>query len=180
MKEFFSNIWKYLIPLVIGFVIGILINIPACQKQPESKIEYIPVHDTIKVYKDSIVYKTKPVNVYLVDTFYVKVSGDTVKLDSLPVTEYQYKDTIKTDSTSTEIMVNFHGFNAGIDSIGLVHNYFNTKETIVLPPKRIGLVWFVGVYGGYGLHGNMGQGTFGHGPEVGIGVGLGLGGIINK
>ena len=178
-KEFFkTEIWKYLIPLATGFVIGILINLPSCRKQPESKIEYIPVHDTVTITKDSIVYKTKPVNVYLTDTFYVKESGDTVILDSLPITEYQYKDTIKTDSTSAEIMVNFHGFNAGIDSIGLIYNYYNKKETIVLPPKKIGLTWTVGVGVGFGGHANINGGTFGYGPEVGIYGVIGIGGII--
>lgn len=175
---FFRNCWKYLTPLIVGIVVGLLINLPKCSGTPESKIEYIPVHDTIKIYKDSIVYKTKPVNIYHIDTFYVKESGDTIKLDSIPITEYQYKDTVKTDSTSTEIMVNFHGFNAGIDSINLVHNYFNTKETIVIPPKKIGLTWTVGVGVGFGGHMNINSGTFGYGPEVGIYGVVGLGGII--
>ena len=177
MKEFLKNSWKYVIPLVVGFVIGILINIPSCNKV-DPEVKYIPVHDTITIKKDSIVYKTKPVEVHFRDTFYIKESGDTVKLDSIPITQYKYQDTISTDSTSTEIMINFHGFDAGIDSINLVHNYFNKQEVVVKEPKKVGLVWFVGFYGGYGGHGNINTGTFGHGPEFGVGAGIGIGGKI--
>lgn len=178
MKDFFKKeIWKYLVSLIVGLGIGILINIPSCSKQPETIVEYIPVYDTITITKDSIVYKTKPVNVYLIDTFYVKESGDTVKLDSIPITEYQYKDTIKTDTTSTEIMVNFHGFNAGIDSINLVHNYFE-KQTTIIKEKKVGWVWFLGVSGGYGVIYNVNSNTFGHGPNLSVSCGIGIGGTI--
>lgn len=179
MKDFFKEAWKYLVPLIIGIVIGILTHLPSCDKQPKVKIEYIPVHDTIEIPKDSIIYKTKPVNVYLVDTFYVKASGDTVKLDSLPITEYQYKDTIKTDTTSTEIMVNYHGFNAGIDSISLIHNYFE-KQTTIIKEKKIGIVWYIGIGAGFG--GQLGIKNnvvdFNYGPQVGIHGGIGIGGRI--
>ena len=178
-KEFFkTEIWKYLTPLIIGFIVGILINIPSCKKV-DPEIKYIPVHDTVTIKKDSIIYKTKPVEVYFRDTFYIKESGDTVKLDSIPITQYKYQDTISTDSTSTEIMINFHGFDAEIDSINLVHNYFNKQEIIVKEPKKVGLVWFVGFYGGYGGHGNINaEPHFDHGPEIGVGAGIGIGGII--
>ena len=177
MKDFLKQSWKYIIPLVIGFIIGIIINIPACNK-PETKIEYIPVHDTITLTHDSIIYKIKPVKEYVIDTFYVKESGDTIQLDSLPITEYRYQDTIKTDSASTEITVNYHGFNAGIDNINLVHNYYQKQTTIVKEPKKIGIVWFVGAYVGYGIHGSINTGTFGHGPEIGVGAGIGIGEMI--
>jgi len=36
----FKKIWKYILILFIGFGIGILVNIPACNK-PGSNIEYI-------------------------------------------------------------------------------------------------------------------------------------------
>ena len=180
MKNFLKNIWKYILPLVIGLIMGVCINIPSCQKQPEPKIEYVEKHDTIRVIKDSIVYKTKPVNVYFHDTMYVKESGDTVKLDSLPITEYVYQDTINTDSTSTEIKINYHGFDAGIDDINLVHNYFEKQTTIVKEPKKVGLVWYIGI--GVGVGGQLGIKNnvvdFNYGPQVGIHGGIGIGGRI--
>lgn len=172
-----KKVLKTLSFFLLGIIMGVLINIPSCNKQ-QPNIKYIPIHDTITITKDSIVYKTKPVNFYFHDTLYVKESGDTVKLDSLPITEYVYQDTIKTDSTSTEIKINYHGFDAGIDNINLIHNYFEKQTTIVKEPKKVGLVWFVGAYAGYGIHGSMNTGTFGHGPEVGIGAGIGIGGKI--
>lgn len=179
MKQFLKDIWKYIIPLVIGVILGILINLPSCQKQPETIIEYKEVHDTVTIDSIRIQWKTKPVNVYLVDTFYIKESGDTVKLDSLPITEYQYKDTVKTDTTSTEITVNYHGFNAGIDSINLTHNYFE-KQTTIIKEKKIGLVWYIGIDAGFG--GQLGIKNnvvnFNYGPQVGIHGGIGIGGII--
>ena len=178
MNEIIKKYYKYILVLLAGFIIGIMINLPSCSQQPESKIIEVPVHDTITIKKDSIVYKTKPVEVYIIDTFYIDKTGDTIQVLDMPITKSIYKDTIKSDSTSTEIEVNFHGFNAGIDSISLVHNYYNQKEIIIQQPKKIGLVWFVGAGVGYGIHGSINTGTFGHGPEIGITAGIGIGGII--
>ena len=175
MKQFLNDLWKYIIPLIIGIIIGILINIPSCSKQPEPKIEYKEVHDTITIDSVRIQWKTKPVEVYLIDTFYVKESGETVKLDSFPIEKKVYKDTVINDSTSTEIQVNFHGFNADIDSIWLKHNYFEKETTIVKEPKKIGLVWAIGVGVGFGGNKNINGGTFGYGPQIGIYGIIGLG-----
>lgn len=171
-----KDVWKYIVPLLIGIVIGILINIPSCQKHPEPKIIYKEVHDTVTIDSVRIKWKTKLVEVYRIDTFYVKESGDTVKLDSIPITEYQYKDTIKTDSTSTEMVIYYSGFNASLDSIWLKHNYFEKETTIVKEPKKVGLVWAVGVGVGFGGHANINSGTFGYGPQIGIYGIVGLGG----
>jgi hypothetical protein len=90
--------------------------------------------------------------------------GDTVKVPDIPITKKVYEDTISTDSTSTEIKIQYSGFNASIDEIWLRHNYYNSKEIIVKEPKKVGLVWYVGLGVGYGVHGSMNTGTFGHGP----------------
>lgn len=177
MKQFLKDIWKYIIPLVIGIILGILINLPSCQKQPETIIEYKEVHDTVIIDSIRIQWKTKPVNVYLIDTFYVKESGDTIKLDSLPVTEYQYKDTIKTDTTSTEMVIYYSGFNASLDSIWLKHNYFE-KQTTIIKEKKIGLVWYIGIDAGFGGHIDIPAKQIGWGPQFGIHVGVGIGGKI--
>lgn len=177
MKEFLKKYWRYILMCIIGFIVGILINIPSCNP-PEPEIKYIPVHDTITIKKDSIICKTKPVNVYFHDTIYINKSGDTIKLDDLPITEYKYQDTVKTDSTSTEIMINYHGFDAGIDSISLIHNYFSKQETIVKEPKRVGLVWAIGPSLGYSVTVNPMNGQMNHGFSAGVTLTLGIGGII--
>ena len=139
---------------------------------------YKEKHDTVTIIKDSIVYKTKIKNVYYTDTFYVKESGDTVKLDSLPITEKIYEDTIKTDSTSTEIKIEYSGFNAEINNIWLRHNYFEKEVTIVQPPKKVGWVWFIGVGPGIGVHLDIPTKTLGWGPTLVLTGGVGIGGTI--
>lgn len=173
-----KNIWKYIIALIVGFGLGILINIPSCQKQPDSEIQYIEKHDTVTITKDSIVYKTKIKEVHYIDSFYVKESGDTVKLDSIPMECKLYEDTIKTDSTSTEIKIEYSGFNAEIENIWLNHNYFEKQETIVRPPKKVGWVWFIGVAGGVSGHVDIPTKTVGWGPSAGFVAGVGIGGTI--
>ena len=177
MKEFLNKSWKYILSFILGFAIGILINIPSCHKI-EPEIKYIPVHDTITIAKDSIIYKTKPVNVYFHDTLYVKESGDTVKLDSLPITEYKYQDTIKTDSTSTEVAIYYSGFNASLDSIWLKHNYFEKQTTIFKERKKIGLTWAIGPSIGYSIVINPTNGTINHGISGGVTLIVGIGGMI--
>lgn len=178
MKDFLKNSWKYILPLIIGVIMGVMINIPSCQKQPEPKIEYIEKHDTVTVEKERIVEKTKIKYIDRIDTFYVKESGDTVLVPDLPIEHKVYEDTIKNDSTSTEIKIEYSGFNAKVDGVYVHHNYFEKQTTIVKEPKKVGIVWFVGAYAGYGVHGSINTGTFGHGPEIGIGIGLGLGNRI--
>ena len=177
MSTGYKNILKYISSVIIGIIIGILINIPSCQKESGSEVIYKEVHDTVTIDSVRIQWKTKPVEVYLIDTFYVKESGDTVKLDSLPIEKKVYKDTIINDSTSTEIQVNFHGFDAGIDSIWLRHNYFEKETTIVKQPKKVGLVWAIGLGAGFGGHASINGETFGYGPQIGI---YGVVGIGNR
>jgi len=55
----------------------------------------------------------------------------------IPITYKEYNDTIKTDSTSTEIQINYHGFNSDIDNIKLKHNYYNKKETLIQQSKKV-------------------------------------------
>jgi len=112
------------------------------------------------------------------DTFYIKESGDTVKLDSIPMECKLYEDTIKTDSTSTEIKIEYSGFNAEINNIWLKHNYFNQKEIVVKEPKKVGWVWFVGIGPGIDVHVDIPTKTVGWGPALVLSGGVGIGGTI--
>ena len=172
-----KDIWKYIIPLVIGFVIGILINIPSCKKV-EPQVIKVPVHDTITIDSIQIKWKERPVEVLRIDTFYTTKDGDTIKTPEIPIIKKVYEDTISTDSTSTEIKIQYSGFNASIDEIQLRHNYYNTKEIIVKEPKRVGLVWAIGPSLGYSATINPANGQFNHGISGGLTITLGIGGII--
>lgn len=178
MKEFLKQVWKYLLPLIIGLIIGIAINIPSCNKQPDVIVEYVEKHDTITVTKDRIVEKTKIKYVDRIDTFYVTKAGDTIQIPDLPITKKIYEDTIKTDSTSTEIKINYSGYNAEIDNVWLKHNYYNQKEVIIKEPKRVGFVWCVGPSGGYSITVNPYNGQLNHGFSAGLTVTIGIGGTI--
>lgn len=169
-----KDVWKYIIPFIVGIVLGILINVPSCQKVSEPEIIYKEVRDTITIEKERIKWKTKPVEVLKIDTFYIDKTGDTIDLKDLPIEKKTYKDTIKTDSTSTEIQINYSGFNSNIDSIWLKHTYLQKETTIIKQPKKVGFGWYVGVGAGFGGHANVNTGTFGYGPEISLQVGIGL------
>lgn len=176
----YLNKHKY---FIASFIINIILYIclmSNCRgSEPTTKVEYIPVHDTVTVTQERIVEKTKVKYIDRIDTFYV-YNGDTIYVQDLPIEHKEYKDTISTDSTSTEINIKYSGFNANIEEVGLKHNYYEKKETVVLPPKKVTVVWFVGFSAGYGGHGNVNNGTFGHGPEAGIHAGIGIGGPIKR
>lgn len=107
-----------------------MINVPNCSSTSKPQIIKVPVRDTILVDSIQIKEKTKIVYKTAVDTFYIKEKGDTVYLNDLPVEHKTYKDTIKTDSTSTEINIDYHGFSSGIDRVSLIHNYYNTTHIV--------------------------------------------------
>lgn len=180
MKEVFSNIYKYLIAICIGIVIGILINIPSCRNQ-ESKIEYIPIHDTITVEKERIVTHTKIVNtkdtvvkvLCVVDTV-----TDSVYVN-LPIENKQYSDTIKNDSSEVIIDIKYHGVYSSIDAVYLDYNYLKERETIIQKPKKFGLDVTVGPYIGYGVSLDKNC-KLNSGAQIGIGISLGISYRITK
>ena len=118
------------------------------------KTKYKSVFDTIvKIqYKDTVLY-------------------DTVRI---PIEHNQSEFSIKKDSLTINETIWHSGFHSTIDSIKLDYNlnYEITKPK----PKKIGLVWNIGLYAGYGINFNNGQYYFS--PEVGVGASIGFGGII--
>jgi hypothetical protein len=130
MNEFLKKIWKPICIFLVGIFIGLMINVPSCNPTQEPQIIKVPVHDTITIDSIQIKWKEKPVEVLRIDTFYTTKEGDTIDLNDLPIEYKTYKDTIKTDSTSTEININYHGFSSGIDRISLIHNYYNTTQIV--------------------------------------------------
>jgi len=176
-----SDFWKYLIAVLVGLVIGLLINIPSCSNEPtEPKIEYIEKHDTVTITKDRIVPKTKTDYILLVDTFFVTVK-DTVYLVDLPVQYQTYKDTIVNDSSSTELDIKYHGFHAGIDSVNVITNYYNTKEYIQEKKKKVYWTWCLGPYAGFGGNVNVtSDKQIGAGFSAGLCFSIGIGGPLNS
>ena len=166
---------------VLNWIFGILLLVSLIfngysfyQIRHQAAPEVIYLHDTVTIHTDSIITRTK-----------WKTKWDTI-------TEIQYKDTIiydtieipiehkvsefqlKKDSFELKQKIYHSGFHSTIDSIKLDYNW--NYEITKPKPKKIGLVWCVGPYIGYGINFNNGQYYFS--PEVGVGVSIGIGGTI--
>lgn len=171
-----------IISILVNIILGILLFYSYNQKEPEQKVvvEYINKTDTVNVEKERIVEKTKIKSVSVKDTFYVQLSdtiNDTLYV-TVPIEHKHYSDTIKNDSSEANLDVFYHGAFADLDSISLKYNYYNTKETIIKEPKKIGIVWSVGPCVGFGGVGNLSNGSIGYGPFVGVSGSIGIGGFI--
>ena len=132
------------------------------------------MHDTVTITKDCVITKTKYKTVF--DTIVEIQYKDTVLYDTiyLPIEHNQSEFSIKKDSLTINETIWHSGFHSTIDSIKLDYNW--NYEIPKQKPKKIGIVWNIGPYIGYGLNFNKGQYYFS--PEVGVGVSIGIGGII--
>ena len=136
--------------------------------------EAIYLHDTVTIRTDSIITKTKWKTVF--DTITEIQYKDTVLYDTvyLPIEHHQSEFSIKKDSLTINETIWHSCFHSTIDSIKLDYNW--NYEITKPKPKKIGVVWNIGPYIGYGINFNNGQYYFS--PEVGVGVSIGIGGII--
>ena len=134
----------------------------------------IYLHDTVTITKDCVITKTKYKSIF--DTIVEIQYKDTVLYDTvyLPIEHHQSDFSIKKDSLTINETIWHSGFHSTIDSIKLDYNW--NYEIPKPKPKKIGIVWNIGPYIGYGINFNNGQYYFS--PEVGVGVSIGIGGII--
>ena len=132
------------------------------------------MHDTVTITKDCVITKTKYKTIF--DTITEIQYKDTVLYDTiyLPIEHKQSVFSIKKDSLTINETIWHSGFHSTIDSIKLDYNW--NYEIPKPKPKKIGIVWNIGPYIGYGINFNNGQYYFS--PEVGVGVSIGIGGII--
>ena len=134
----------------------------------------IYLHDTVTIHTNSIqekiVYKTN------FDTITEIQYKDTVLYDTIEIPVEQKVSEFKIEKDSLKITEKIYhsGFHSTIDSIKLDYNW--NYEIPKPKPKKIGIVWNIGPYIGYGINFNNGQYYFS--PEVGVGVSIGIGGII--
>ena len=132
------------------------------------------MHDTVSIHTDSIhekiVYNTK------FDTIVEIQYKDTIIYDTIeiPIEHKVSEFKIEKDSLKITEKIYHSGFHSTIDSIKLDYNW--NYEIPKSKPKKIGIVWNIGPYIGYGINFNNGQYYFS--PEVGVGVSIGIGGII--
>ena len=134
----------------------------------------IYLHDTVTITKDCVITKTMWKTNF--DTITEIQYKDTVLYDTiyLPIEHNQSEFSIKKDSLTINETIWHSGFHSTIDSIKLDYNW--NYEIPKQKPKKIGIVWNIGPYIGYGINFNNGQYYFS--PEVGVGASIGIGGII--
>lgn len=136
--------------------------------------EVIEMHDTITIRKDSIIEKIKFKTKFdtIIETHY----KDTVLYDTIeiPIEHKVDSFTIIKDSLTISEKIHHSGFHSIIDSVELNYDWKYTFQP--KKQKKVGLAWYIGPYVGYGINFNNGQYYFS--PEIGIGGGIGLGGII--
>lgn len=173
--------WIFGILLLVSLILnGILVYKQCNQNTPEC-IEIIK-NDTLLIVKDSIITKYKYRTHY--DTIFTTVFIDTNSLDTIkkldtlqiPIDYKQASFKTSKDSIDLEAKIQYHGYKAEIDSVEFAYQLHYTQEITKPKQKKIGLVWNIGPYVGYGINFNNGQYYFS--PEVGIGGSIGIGGII--
>ena len=169
--------WKKALNIVFGilFLVSLIFNgYSFYQLRHLDAPGTIYLHDTVTITKDCVITKTKYKTVF--DTIVEIHYKDTVLYDTiyLPIEHNQSEFSIKKDSLTINETIWHSGFHSTIDSIKLDYNW--NYEIPKQKPKKIGIVWNIGPYIGYGINFNNGQYYFS--PEVGVGVSIGIGGII--
>lgn len=185
---------------VACFVAGAIIGagLRSCTVKPSAPpADPVVIHDTV-IVKDSaniakhtinkgVVRKEKaklpkaksenPVLDTQLDTPLVAIL-DTCNIveAEVPISQYEYRDTFKTDSSRIELGIQFSGYDAKIDNVDLQYQFTVQPRTIV---KKKGWGQFIGVgigvgYGASFVGGSMGTRVHAA-PEVGIHVTYGWG-----
>ena len=122
------------------------------QIQEKVKWKYITKHDTaIYIQHDTII-----------DTVYIQI----------PISHYQYRDTISTDSVGYSLGINYSGYKATLDTVWINHWY--TPKTIV-KTKRNGWGQFVGIGLGIGAGATVVNNMVYTGPEISLNIVYGFG-----
>ena len=169
--------WKKAINTVFGilFLVSLIFNgYSFYQLRHLDAPGTIYLHDTVTITKDCVITKTKYKTIF--DTIVEIQYKDTVLYDTiyLPIEHNKSEFSIKKDSLTINETIWHSGFHSTIDSIKLDYNW--NYEIPKPKPKKIGMVWSIGPYIGYGINFNNGQYYFS--PEVGVGISIGIGGII--
>lgn len=162
--------------LLVGIGGFLLYDYKVAQIEEKYTPEPIIQHDTI--VRDSIQiqekvkwkYKTKYDTAIIIQKDTVK---DTVYIQ-IPISHYQYRDTISTDSVGYSLGINYSGYKATLDTVWVNHWY--TPKTIV-KTKRNGWGQYIGIgiQVGYGVGINPIQQTFRPMPTISVGVSYGFG-----
>lgn len=152
--------------LLLGFLLGYCTYYYTTKDLAPKEII---IRDTITT--ERLVEKTVFKNIVRVDTIRDTIQladNDTIIAVEVPISQYSYKDTLKTDSTTAIIGIDYSGYNAKLDKVELDYIYKSHKEKT----KHFGQFVGVGVQVGYGLGINT---TPRFEPYIGIGITYGWG-----
>ena len=169
--------WKKVLNCIFGilFLVSLIFNgYSFYQLRHLDEPGTIYLHDTVTITKDHVITKTKYKTNF--DTIVEIQYKDTIIYDTIeiPVEHKVSEFKIERDSLKITEKIYHSGFHSTIDSIKLDYNW--NYEIPKQKSKKIGIVWNIGPYIGYGINFNNGQYYFS--PEVGVGVSIGFGGII--
>lgn len=179
--------WKKALFIILSILLlvslifnGILVY--KLKQQSEPAVIEIVKNDTVTITKDSIITQYKYRTHY--DTVFTTIYVDSNSLDTIkkedtlqiPIDYKQASFKTSKDSIDIEAKIQYHGFKAEIDSVEFAYKLHYTQEVPKPKQKKIGFVWNIGLYAGYGINVNNGQ--YYLSPEVGVGGSIGLGGFI--
>ena len=169
--------WEKVLNWIFGilFLVSLIFNVYSFyQLRHLDAPGTIYLYDTVTITKDCVITKTMWKTNF--DTIVEIQYKDTIIYDTiyLPIEHHQSEFSIQKDSLTINETIWHSGFHSTIDSIKLDYNW--NYEIPKQKPKKIGIVWNIGPYIGYGINFNNGQYYFS--PEVGVGVPIGIGGII--
>lgn len=181
--------------LIAGIVLGAGFRSCGSSAKPVHA-EPVVKHDTVIIHDTAyIAAKTKPVKQLPPDTIKTPVpngvpnvvsnsaTSDTNNASSdsiivqVPMTAYEFRDTITTDTSRIELGILFSGYKARIDGIDLKSQYTVQPRTI---EKKKGWGQFIGVgigvgYGASFVGNGSGSATVYAAPEIGVHITYGWG-----
>ena len=174
------NIWSLVLNFILGtlLVVSLIFLFRSCNTSPE--VIQIVQKDTITITKDSIVERIKWRTHY--DTVFVDTiihDTDTFEIRDTLHIPIDYKEaSFKTskDSIDIEAKIQYHGFQAEIDTIQIGYNFHWTEE--VKKKKKIGWAITIGPSINLGLNYNILNKNFDCGPGIGVSVVVGPSFII--
>jgi len=154
---------------VLTIIIIVLLLFLFQQPKIKKEIKFIPTKeivylDSIRIEKKTKIISQKDTFIYVNKETITDTINDTIQIP-IKIDFKTYLDTIRTDTSSTIINIDYSGYMAKINNINLQHNYFN-KQTTIIKQNKFGFGFQIGFGVGYDLI----KQDFGIGPYIGCGI----------
>lgn len=162
--------------LILSLLANIGLGIKIANTDTEVIETYVQVTDTVVVDSIKIQEKIKLKYITTFDTLYVfetDTTKDSVQV-AIPIEHKVYKDTIKKDSITYNLQIDYSGFKPTLDRIALDAT-FNQTEIKIMKPKKWRQYVGVSLQVGYGINYDLMTKTPTVCPYIGLGVSYGFG-----